>query len=71
MFNSMEGDVVRRSWHAQIRSQAPGGQRDPMESFETFQHVADALHGRPRKPGVDVISRAGTITVTPVGEGRR
>ena len=42
-----------------------------MESFETFQRVADALHGRPRKPGVDVISRAGTITVTPVGATKR
>jgi hypothetical protein len=71
MFNSMQGDVVRRSWHAQIRSKTPAGQRDPMESFETFQRVADALHGRSRKPGVDVISRAGTITVVPVGEGRR
>jgi hypothetical protein len=71
MFNSMEGDVVRRSWHAQIRKKAPGGQRDPMESFETFQRVADALYGRPRQPGVDVISRAGTITVTPIGEAKR
>jgi hypothetical protein len=71
MFSSMEGDVVRRSWHAQIRSKMPEGQRNPMESFETFQRVADALHGRTRKPGVDVISRAGTITVVPVGEDRR
>ncbi len=71
MFSSMEGDVVRRSWHAQIRSQAPEGQRDPMESFETFQRVANALHGRPRKPGVDAISRAGTITVTPFGKQKQ
>jgi hypothetical protein len=71
MFNSMEGDVVRRSWHAQIRGKPAGGQHDPMESFATFQRVADALHGRPRKPGVDVISRAGTITVTPVGGAKR
>jgi hypothetical protein len=25
--------------------------------------VADALYGRPRSPGIDVISRAGTVTV--------
>jgi hypothetical protein len=67
----MEGDVVRRSWQAQIRSKTPEGQRNRLESFETSQRVADALYGRPRKPGVDVISRAGSITVTPVGEGRR
>jgi hypothetical protein len=71
MFSTGEGDVVRRSWYAQVRSKAPKGQRDPMESFETFQRVADALYGRPRKPGVDVISRAGTITVTSVGAAKR
>jgi hypothetical protein len=71
MFTSMEGDVVRRSWHAQVRARPAAGPRDPMESLATFQRVADALHGRPRKPGVDVISRAGTITVTPVGASKR
>jgi len=68
MFNSIEGDVVRRYWQAQIRSK----ENDNLgRRVETFQRVADALYGRPRKPGVDVISRAGTITVTPVGKVKR
>jgi hypothetical protein len=71
MFTSMEGDVVRRYWQAQVRAKPAAGQHDPMESLATFRRVADALHGRPRKPGVDVISRAGTITVTPVGATKR
>jgi hypothetical protein len=71
MFNSVEGDTVRRYWDAQVRTKMPEGQRDPMEDFHTFQRVADALYGRPREPGVDVISRAGTITVSPVGEVKR
>jgi hypothetical protein len=71
MFSSSEGDVVQRAWQAQIRQNSPEGQRDPMESFQTFQRVADALYGRSRTPGVDVINRAGTITVNPVGEFKR
>ena len=71
MFTSTEGDVVRRSWHAQVRARPVAGPRDPMESLATFQRVADALHGRPRTPGVDVISRAGTITATPVPAAKR
>ncbi len=71
MSNSMEGDVVRRDWHAQVRAKLAAGQHNPTESLATFRRVADALHGRPRKPGIDVISRAGTITVTPVGVAKR
>jgi hypothetical protein len=71
MFTSMTGDVVRRSWHAQVRAEPAEGHDDPMARIATYQRVADALHGRPRKPGVDVISRAGTITVTPVGAAKR
>ncbi len=71
MFDSTEGDVLRRSWVARIRDKTPEGQRDPMESLNTFRRVADALHGRPRTPGVDVISRAGTITVAPAAEAKR
>lgn len=70
MFTSMKGDVVRRSWHAQVRAKPAAAQHDPMERLATYRRVADALHGRPRKPGVDVISRAGTITVTPVGAAK-
>ena len=71
MFTSTEGDVVRRYWHALVRARPVARQHDPMESLATFRRVADALQGRPRKPGVDVISRAGTITVTPVGAAKR
>ena len=65
-FQSAEGDPVRRSWTS--RTRRTGLQGDPPrrnweESFARFRRVADAPYGRPRSPGVDVISRAGTVTV--------
>ena len=66
MFQTAEGDTVRRSWTSWTRR--PGQRGDQPrhnweESFARFRRVADALYGRPRSPGVDVISRAGTVTV--------
>jgi hypothetical protein len=61
MFTSGEGDTVRRSWHGFVVR--PGREKGGLGGFELFERVAAALHGRPRTPGIDVISRAGTITV--------
>jgi len=64
-FQTADGDTVRRSWTSWTRR--PGQRGQPRhnweESFARFRRVADALYGRPRSPGVDVISRAGTVTV--------
>ena len=59
-FSSSSGDEVRRSWHGFVttRSGSAGG-------LELFEHVAAALHGRPRGPGVDIISRGGAIRLLP------
>ena len=35
-----------------------------VEDQEITDRLGDALYGRPRSPGLDVISRAGTITLT-------
>ena len=64
MFTSGEGDTARRSWHGFVAN--PGGKRGGIGGFELFERVAAALHGRTRTPGIDIISRAGTITlITP------
>ena len=60
-FTSSAGDEVHRSWHGFVttRSGSAGG-------LELFEHVAAALHGRSRRPGVDIISRGGAIRLLPV-----
>ncbi len=63
MFTSGEGDTVRRSWKGFVA--APGGRRGGIGGLELYGRVAAALHGGPRTPGIDVLSRAGTITVVP------
>jgi hypothetical protein len=66
IFQSAHGDTARRSWTSWTLRPGPQGDR-PRHNWEEasarFRRVADALHGRPRSPGVDVISRAGTVTV--------
>lgn len=65
-FRSAEGDTVRRSWTSWTLHPGQQGTR-PRSDFEEVlarhRRVADALHGRPRSPGIDVISRAGMISV--------
>ena len=39
--------------------------RQSRHGFELFNHVAAALHGRAREPGVDIISRGGAIRLLP------
>jgi hypothetical protein len=59
-FSSSLGDAVHRSWKGFVttRSGNVGG-------LELFNHVAAALHGRSREPGVDIISRGGPIRLLP------
>jgi hypothetical protein len=73
-FQTAGGDSVRRAWTSWARRT---GKQDPRErpnweeSFARFRRVVDALYGRPRSPGVVVISRAGTIAVAAPEEGPR
>ena len=59
-FSSSSGGDVHRSWHGFVtpRARNAGG-------FELFDHVAAALHGRAREPGVDILSRGGAIRLLP------
>ncbi len=59
-FSSASGDGVYRSWHGFVTTRDRSAGR-----FELFDHVAAALHGRPREPGVDIISRCGAIRLLP------
>jgi hypothetical protein len=66
MFETAEGDTVRRAWKSWTRRPGPQGSQPRHnwhEASQLFGRVADALYGRPRSPGIDVISRAGTVTV--------
>jgi hypothetical protein len=65
-FQTADGDTVRRSWTSWTRRPDPQDDRPRHnweEAFARFRRVAEALYGRPRSPGVDVISRAGTVVV--------
>ncbi len=64
MFSSNVGDVTRRSWHGFVTGKAGG--RDLESGMGLFARIAAALQGKPRSPGVDIISRAGTITMSPI-----
>ena len=68
MFQTADGDTVRRSWTSWTRRPGPAPQGNQSrhnweEAMQRYRRVADALYGRPRSPGIDVISRAGTVTV--------
>jgi hypothetical protein len=66
-FDSAEGDTIRRSWTSwTLRAgppRDPGQRPDWEEAAARRRRAAEALHGRPRSPGIDVISRAGMISV--------
>jgi hypothetical protein len=66
MFQTAENDTAQRSWTAWTRRPGPQGaspRHNWDESFARIRRVGDALHGKPRSPGIDIISRAGTIVV--------
>lgn len=51
----------RRNWRGMVSATES---RDPFASFHRMKHPAAILDGAKRKPGLDLISRAGTIVVT-------
>jgi hypothetical protein len=60
MFSSSSGDNAYRSWHGFTTGQTPSA-----APLALFERATAALHGRTREPGVDLISRAGTIQLLP------
>jgi hypothetical protein len=72
-FQTAQGDQKRRAWTCWTRRPGPEdrSRRNWEETFAHTRRAADALAGRLRSPGVDVISRAGLISVTlPESESR-
>ncbi len=63
MFNSSMGDVTRRSWHGFIT----GRGEDRLGGLPTlFERIPAAVRGDRRPQGIDIISRAGTVTYEPI-----
>lgn len=59
-FASSSGDDLFGLWHGFVNAGVPNA-----HGFELFDHIAAALHGRPRKPEFDIISRAEAIRLPP------
>jgi hypothetical protein len=59
-FHAASADGVSRSWHGFV-SKRP---RDANAMIERFDRVSGALLGRPRTPGVDILNRGGSISLT-------
>ncbi len=64
MFNSGMGDVTSRSWHGFIA----GRGEDRLGDLTTlFERIPAAVRGDRRPQGIDIVSRAGTVTYEPIG----
>ncbi len=68
MFHGSMGDVISRSWHGFFT----GSRNDRGDtSHSLYLRLPAALRGEGRSPGIDIISRAGTVTYEPIaGAGR-
>ncbi len=66
MFAGNIGDTVNRSWNGFV-SGSPSG--DSGDSVRFYKRMPAALRGDRRAAGVDIISRAGTVTYEPIAEG--
>ena len=67
MFHGSMGDVTSRSWHGFFSGDR--NERDPQSRILLYERIPAAVRGERRPQGVDIISRAGTITYEPVAEG--
>ncbi len=63
MFDSGMGDVARRSWHGFLSGQVDGRLGD---LTGLFTRIPAAVRGERRPQGIDIISRAGTVTYEPI-----
>jgi len=67
MFSGSRGDVTTRSWHGFFTGDR--NERRPELSSSLYERVPAAVLGKRRSQGVDIISRAGTITYEPIADG--
>ena len=65
-FHMISSDIERRrlNWNGYRTSRPDEG---PFATFEFLKRIAATLENQPRKSGLDLISRNGTITVTRTG----
>ena len=63
MFDSGMGDVTRRSWHGFT---AGRGEARLGDITTLFERIPAAVRGDRRPQGIDIISRAGTVTYEPI-----
>ena len=66
-FNYTQGTTsegVSRNWAGLRRTKKPNAEFDPSEFMESVERADKALHGLARTPGLDLISRGGTVVVT-------
>lgn len=54
---------VSRSWNGLRRTKKPDAKFDPDDFFASANRADSALHGQTRSPGLDLISRSGTVVV--------
>jgi hypothetical protein len=67
MFHGSMGDVTSRSWHGFFT-----GNRDDRRgelSDSLYERIPATVQGKRRPQGIDIISRAGTITYEPIADG--
>jgi hypothetical protein len=64
MFHGNIGDSTARSWNGFVSVDRV--ERRAENSIDLFQRMPAALRGDRRAPGVDIISRAGTVTYEPI-----
>ena len=66
MYHGSMGDVTSRSWHGFIKGHGEDrlGGLSPL-----FERIPAAVRGERRPRGIDIISRAGTITYEPIAGG--
>ena len=62
MFHGSMGDTTSRSWHGFLSRQ---GENRLGDISALFERIPAAVRGDRRAPGIDIISRAGTVTYEP------
>jgi hypothetical protein len=67
MFHGNIGDTTARSWNGFVSGNGDAHRREASEYL--FERMPAALRGDHRSQGVDIISRAGTITYEPIADG--
>jgi hypothetical protein len=69
MFHGSMGDVTNRSWNGFVTSEGNDRPDGPLDTL--FPRIPTAFRGEGRTPGIDIISRAGTITYEPMAGAAR